>query len=120
MRSLEDLLIDCMYQGLIRGKLDQKLQCFEVYDSVGRDLKEGELLQTITVLKKWLEHGEKVLKSLDQNQNNALGAFEANKKQRQEFDDKVEDIKKNIKASLDIQTDVDMDDVKKGGKKPNK
>jgi hypothetical protein len=31
VRELEDLLInDCMYSGIVRGKLDQRRRCFEV------------------------------------------------------------------------------------------
>jgi len=53
VRALEDLLIDCLYQGLIRGKLDQKYQCVEVYDAISRDIKDGDIDNMIKVLSNW-------------------------------------------------------------------
>lgn len=60
VRALEDLLIDCMYQGLIKGKLDQKYQCVEVYEAISRDIKEGDVDQMIKVLKKWYANRARV------------------------------------------------------------
>lgn len=36
VRELEDLIIDCIYQGVIRGKLDQKFKQLEVDFAIGR------------------------------------------------------------------------------------
>ncbi|KAH0913752.1 hypothetical protein HID58_037073 [Brassica napus] len=44
VRQLEDFLInDCMYAGIVRGKLDQLKRCFEVPFAAGRDLRPGQL-----------------------------------------------------------------------------
>lgn len=42
-RELEDLIIDAIYQDIVRGKLDQKHQQFEVEFTMGRDLQSGQL-----------------------------------------------------------------------------
>ena len=37
-RELEDLLIECIYASLVRGKLDQRKQVFDVEAVMGRDV----------------------------------------------------------------------------------
>ncbi|KAG4186230.1 hypothetical protein ERO13_A08G029500v2 [Gossypium hirsutum] len=51
VRELEDFLInDCMYAGLVRGKLDQLQRYFEVQFAAGRDLRPGQLGSMIQTL----------------------------------------------------------------------
>eukprot|EP01027_Heterolobosea_sp_BB2_P004550 GEZU01006970.1.p1 GENE.GEZU01006970.1~~GEZU01006970.1.p1 ORF type:complete len:274 (-),score=81.15 GEZU01006970.1:247-1068(-) len=102
LRELEDLLIDCMYQGIIRGKLDQRYKCIEIFEAIGRDLRPGQLQQMQTVLQNWLQESDKILAALEQTSQTALAAFEASKKHQEEFDEKVENIKKNIKTSMEL------------------
>jgi COP9 signalosome complex subunit 7 len=53
VRELEDLIIDAIYQDIVRGKLDQKQQQFEVEFTMGRDLREGQLQQLLLSLQTW-------------------------------------------------------------------
>lgn len=53
MRELEDLIIDAMYQDVLRGRLDQKEQQLEVEYTMGRDLRPGQLEQILSALKDW-------------------------------------------------------------------
>jgi COP9 signalosome complex subunit 7 len=53
VRELEDLIIDAIYQDIVRGKLDQKEQQFEVEFTMGRDLREGQLQQLLVSLQTW-------------------------------------------------------------------
>ncbi len=53
VRELEDLIIDAIYQDIVRGKLDQKAQQFEVEFTMGRDLREGQLQQLLVSLQAW-------------------------------------------------------------------
>lgn len=53
VRELEDLIIDAIYQDIVRGKLDQKEQQFEVEFTMGRDLREGQLQQLLVSLQAW-------------------------------------------------------------------
>lgn len=65
-----------------------------------------------------MHEGEKILKNIEENSANAVSTFEANKKQRAEFDDKVEDLRKTIKATLEVpdeMTSQDDDDKRKKG-----
>ena len=54
IRELEDLLItDCFHSGIIKGKLDQKQQCLEVHEGIGRDVRPTELQPILTGLHIW-------------------------------------------------------------------
>jgi len=55
IRELEDLIIDAMYQDVLRGKLDQKDQQLEVEYTMGRDLRPGQLEDILAALKNWHE-----------------------------------------------------------------
>ena len=53
IRALEDLIIDGIYADLLRGRLDQKLQQFEVEYAAGRDLAPGRLDNILGALQDW-------------------------------------------------------------------
>ncbi|KAK6918651.1 hypothetical protein RJ641_017073 [Dillenia turbinata] len=54
VRELEDFLInECMYAGIVRGKLDQLRRCFEVQFAAGRDLRPEQLGTMIQTLTNW-------------------------------------------------------------------
>lgn len=107
VRELEDLLIDAMYQELLKGKLDQKEKYFEVYESIGRDIHKDNIDEMILVLRSWSEHCDTVLKNLEQHTQNALSSFEARKQYALSQNKLQEDIARNMKASFDM-SDIDM------------
>ena len=51
LRSLEDLLIDTMYSGLLKGKLNQRDSIFTVMDTSGRDVRKENVESLIANLK---------------------------------------------------------------------
>ena len=53
IRELEDLIIDAISQDVIRGKLDQKEQQFEVEYTMGRDLEPGKVESLLAALQHW-------------------------------------------------------------------
>src|SRR6202012_5142873 len=50
IRDLEDLIIDAMYQDVIRGKLDQQRETFEVEWSMGRDVRPEDMQELLAAL----------------------------------------------------------------------
>jgi COP9 signalosome complex subunit 7 len=103
VRQLEDLLIDCVYNGLIKAKLDQKSKTVEVFETLGRDVPNEHLDVLINTLKSWYNNSKDVMSSLDKNSSNAIGMFEATKKQNSEYENYVENLKKEIKTSIESQ-----------------
>ncbi|GER49376.1 COP9 complex subunit 7a [Striga asiatica] len=97
VRELEDFLInDCMYVGIIRGKLDQFRRCLEVQFAAGRDLRPGNLGSMIQTLANWLSTSESLLGSIQEKIKWADTMNEMDKKHRKEVDERVEEVKKTI------------------------
>ena len=71
VRRLEDLLIETIYAGLLRCKLDQRARTVRVLETTGRDVrveKIDELIQSLSTLQKSAEY----LYSCIQNSSNIL------------------------------------------------
>ncbi|PIA30863.1 hypothetical protein AQUCO_05300004v1 [Aquilegia coerulea] len=97
VRELEDFLInDCMYAGIVRGKLDQLRRCFEVQFAAGRDLRPEQLGGMIQTLETWLNTSDNLLHSIQEKIKWADTMSELDKKHRKEVEDKVDDIKKSL------------------------
>ncbi|XP_072960834.1 COP9 signalosome complex subunit 7-like isoform X2 [Typha angustifolia] len=103
VRELEDFLInECMYSGIVRGKLNQSRRCFEVQFAAGRDLRPEQLNDMIQTLTGWLGTSDSILHLIQENIKWADTTSEANKKHRKEAEDKVEQVKKSVKADIDL------------------
>ena len=53
VRELEDLIIDCIYNELIAGQLDQLHQQFHVVSCYGRDLRPQDIGLALAKLEAW-------------------------------------------------------------------
>ncbi|WOK98697.1 COP9 signalosome complex subunit 7 isoform X2 [Canna indica] len=103
VRELEDFLInECMYTGIIRGKLDQSRRCFEVQFAAGRDLRPEQLDNIVQTLTNWLGTSDNLLHLIQEKIKWADSMCEENKKHKKEIEDKVEEVKKSIKAEVDF------------------
>ncbi|KAG6677377.1 hypothetical protein I3842_14G023300 [Carya illinoinensis] len=97
VRELEDFLInECMYAGIVRGKLDQLRRCFEVQFAAGRDLRPGQLGSMIQTLSNWLATSDNLLLSIQEKIKWADSMSELDKKHRKEVEDRVEEVKKSL------------------------
>ncbi|KAF5446131.1 COP9 signalosome complex subunit 7 isoform X2 [Juglans microcarpa x Juglans regia] len=97
VRELEDFLInECMYAGIVRGKLDQLRRCFEVQFAAGRDLRPGQLGSMIHTLSNWLATSDNLLMSIQEKIKWADSMSELDKKHRKEVEDRVEEVKKSL------------------------
>ncbi|KAF7000820.1 hypothetical protein CFC21_016626 [Triticum aestivum] len=98
VRELEDFLInECMYSGIVRGKLDQLRRCFEVQFAAGRDLTHDQLTNMIETLSDWLGTSDNLLHQIQEKIKWADTTSESNKKHQKEFEDRVEEAKKSVK-----------------------
>ncbi|GER31162.1 COP9 complex subunit 7a [Striga asiatica] len=97
VRELEDFLInDCIYVGIIRGKLDQFRRCLEVHFAAGRDLKPRHLVSMIQTLANWLSTSESLLGSIQEKIKLADTMNEIDKKHKKEVEEKVDEVKKTL------------------------
>ena len=53
VRELEDLIIDCIYNELLSGKLDQLNQQFHVVSVYGRDMRPSDVEGALAKLEAW-------------------------------------------------------------------
>ncbi|OMO69599.1 hypothetical protein CCACVL1_19392 [Corchorus capsularis] len=103
VRELEDFLInECMYAGIVRGKLDQLRGCFEVQFAAGRDLRPGQLGSMIHTLSNWLATSDNLLISIQEKIKWADTMSESDKKHRKEVEDRVEEVKKSLSLKADV------------------
>lgn len=72
VRRLEDLIIDGVYGGLFKGKLDQEAQCFRISEAAGRDVRPNELGDIIATLQRWQQTSSHILTLIDDNVRRAL------------------------------------------------
>ncbi|XP_042065443.1 COP9 signalosome complex subunit 7-like isoform X1 [Salvia splendens] len=103
VRQLEDFLInDCMYVGIVRGKLDQLRRCFEVQFAAGRDLRPGQLGGMIQTLSNWLSTSENLLVSIQEKIKWGDAMSEIDKKHAKEVEERAEEVKKTLSLRADI------------------
>ncbi|XP_019413274.1 PREDICTED: COP9 signalosome complex subunit 7-like isoform X2 [Lupinus angustifolius] len=101
VRELEDFLInECMYAGIVRGKLDQLQRCFEVQVAAGRDLRPAQLGNMIHTLSNWLSTSENLLVTIQEKIKWADSMGEIDKKHRKDVEEKVEEVKKSLFKKL--------------------
>jgi len=100
VRELEDLIIDCVYQGLIQGKLDQRKQMFEVQSVMGRDLGPHDVDNMINTLGNWLNTTDNFIKHIDKRIESANATHEKKKKEQADIDKSKKDTIEAIKIEL--------------------
>ncbi|KAB2002699.1 hypothetical protein ERO13_D11G080200v2 [Gossypium hirsutum] len=104
VRELEDFLInECMYAGIVRGKLDQLRRCFEIQFAAGRDLRPGQLGSMIQTLSNWLGTSDNLLVSIQEEIKWADTMSELDKKHRKEVEDRVEEVKKSVSVKAEVE-----------------
>jgi len=115
VRELEDLIIDCMYARVIRGKLDQKAQRFQVDWTMGRDIRPGQLQEMIKILSIWCERSEVLMTEIQEKVQHANILHEQHERENKEFEERVEEMKNNLKAAMEGEvggaTEFDIGDL---------
>ncbi|ESW11632.1 hypothetical protein PHAVU_008G046600 [Phaseolus vulgaris] len=107
--ELQDFLInECMYSGLVRGKLDHLRQCFVVQFAACRDLRPAKLGSMIETLSNWLSTSENLLVSIQEKIKWADDRDEIEKKHRKCVEDNLREVKNTlVKANSAIRTQED-------------
>ncbi|XP_014497399.2 COP9 signalosome complex subunit 7 isoform X2 [Vigna radiata var. radiata] len=102
--ELQDFLIDeCMYSGLVRGKLDHLRQCLVVQFAACRDLCPANLGSMIQTLSNWLSESENLLVVLQEEIILADARHGIEKLQKQRVELNLQEVTNNlVKAGVDI------------------
>ncbi|OCH94150.1 hypothetical protein OBBRIDRAFT_789489 [Obba rivulosa] len=110
IRELEDLIIDAIYSEIIRGKLDQKEQQFEVEYTMGRDVEPENIEKLLASLRNWASTTSAVLATLDDKLAALVSQATLTKAETQAYEkvyqtnlkevyDKHKDVKAGVRAS---------------------
>jgi len=99
VRELEDLIIECIYQGVIKGKLDQKQKQLEIDFAIGRDIRPGQVAQMMNILAAWGSRSDAILSAITQKITYTAQAHEQSRKERADFDQRLEALKASLKNS---------------------
>jgi len=98
LRDLEDLIIECVYNGLLQGKLDQRKKAFEVQWVMGRDLHPSEVEDMIKTVENWLKASDQLLTVLDEKTKQANAAFEKKRAEAGALAKQRADVVENVKV----------------------
>jgi len=101
IRELEDLIIDCIYAGLLRAKLDQRDKQVQVDFCIARDLRPGQLERMISTLQQWVQTSDVLLQTLDTELKRAGSAQDSATAHRLEYEQRIEQLKSNLKATME-------------------
>jgi len=100
LRDLEDLIIDCVYNGLLQGKLDQRKKAFEVQWVMGRDLHPTEVEDMIKTVEQWLKQSEQLIVTLDEKTKQANTVHEKKRAEAAALTKQKADIVENVRALI--------------------
>jgi len=101
LRELEDLIIECMYQGLVEGKLDQEKHQFQVDQTIGRDIQLNEIDRLVSVLVDWQKKTEMQLEEINEKIQYAIHNHEDEMTRQKVFQAKIEELKTDVKVILE-------------------
>ncbi|XP_015582801.2 COP9 signalosome complex subunit 7 [Ricinus communis] len=99
VRELEDFLInECMYAGIVKGKLNQLRRCFEVQFAAGRDLIQGQLGSMIEALNKWQATSENMLSLIQEKIEWANTMSLLDRNHQKEVQDTINEVKSSLRS----------------------
>ncbi|ORX54391.1 PCI-domain-containing protein [Hesseltinella vesiculosa] len=100
IRDLEDLIIDAIYQGVLTGKLDQRKQQLQVDETMGRDLRPGQLDGMLEQLATWNRQVADLGQALEEKIQHIGQQITQNEHDKVTYDGAIEKIRKEAQKQL--------------------
>jgi len=101
LRDLEDLIIESIYQGVLVAKLDQEHSQLQVETVISRDVRPEEIGALLSKLETWVTNSESLMKDIKAKVHWGITEQERAKKAAAAYEERISEIKKNIKAVMD-------------------
>lgn len=98
VRQLEDLVIEAIYAGVIKAKLDQKKNELQVHQSMGRDLATGQIDRMLATLTSWANTSDTLLRTIDNRIADVHKFTAAQRRTKERREAEIERVKKELKA----------------------
>ena len=96
VREVENLLIQCIYAGLIQGKLNQQAALLEVHSCIGRDIHPSELGAMIDTLGKWHENSVSLLSCVAERLGSYKAQCDARRQEGADLDARIDAVKATL------------------------
>ena len=106
VRILEDMVIECIYYGLLSGKLDNKQQQLITDYTTSRDFKIEDASKLFNKLEVWTNHINKVENILDKNLKDNIANLEKNEKRIRKLKTKADEVYSKALAEIEFQQAV--------------
>jgi COP9 signalosome complex subunit 7 len=130
VREVENLLIECIYDGLLQGKLNQLAKQLEVHCCIGRDLDPSEVSEMCATLSKWHENSSELLGCLGDKLTSYKQQCDAARGEQAELEKRIEAGKAGVErdgaeragGSTDFEMGIyeEDDKMRKGGRAKGK
>lgn len=101
VRTLEDMVIECFYAGVVKGKLDQRARAVEVTFAMGRDVRPEQVEELIASLEEWRRGCDAASAALSSKLDAAASAATVEELRRADHKDAVERTKATVRAKMD-------------------
>ena len=108
VRELEDLIIDAMYVGVLKGKMDQKSKALLVDEKIGRDISgDEELERMFETLSEWRLRAAKVIETTETQTKIAQKQRERDMDQAKQIIQKIQEVQSLAAANALAAADGD-------------
>ena len=104
-RALEDLIIETIYEGLIKGKIDHKNSCLRVFECIGRDLRPEDIQKSIEKINRYINYIGQIEDAAQNNVNESAKFKEIAAIKKEAYDKSYSEQKQMVKAIIDSQGD---------------
>ncbi|KAJ4848643.1 hypothetical protein Tsubulata_023489 [Turnera subulata] len=99
VRELEDFLIDeCIYSGIVKGKLNQLDRCLQVQFAAGRDPMDGKLESMIKTLDNWMTTSTSLVPLIEEKIEWASEMCRMDQNHKKEVKERIEIAENHFKA----------------------
>lgn len=97
VRELEDLLIECMYAGLLQGRLDPETGHVEIFSCAGRDVHPDEIPHMAATLLGWQRNAAGLMTEVSEQLMSFKQQQEMARAAQKELDEKVEAVRTTLR-----------------------
>lgn len=102
VRDLEDLLIDCIYAGVIVGQMDQQAKKIKIHSAIGRDVSELDLGAMCEKLEQWSQMCNHMIDSVSASTTQAENYCELDRIREQELKRQLTKLKEKCSKDMDM------------------
>lgn len=96
VRDLEDIIIECINDQLVRGTLDQRNNTFHINFSFSRDIRPGQIVDLIENLDDWLNSSDTLIETMGKQINEVVRVKEKENERIEALHEKLEQSKKRV------------------------